>query len=588
MIKKLSPIWVFSGLFFIIGIIQLLVWIHPIAIDDAFVYYTYAKNIVEGRPFAYDIRNIPSEGFTSLLYLLLLTPFEFFNINMPFASMLINISAIIITLISAGYLALKSGLMNKSSVALFTSLFWILIINDENIIFNINLGLETMLGPMSIILVSLTILGLYSDNVIHRNRSLNAFFILLFICYIIRPENMAFVAIFGTAIILIKKPAPIKILIRKSIIFAVFFGAYHLLKYAIFQDIFPTGFYRKVGGESGINYVIDWVKAYAVWFLPILSIILIDMIGIVFRTRGILSHSQWIWFLGGIVIITLGFFTRTQPIVGYSFRFLTTATFVSYLTFSLFTVWAIHAVYNRTRFKNIVSFSHYLILITFIISSVYNVHQLINTYDKSESLLHHINIYNKGVNAIDTQIYLKFGHHLNETLDKPEQVTLVFGDAGAVPYSFKGRFIDFNGLVEPPIAHLFSKPDGAEKTKLFTDYILSQNPDIIVLGWGELEDDGTWILPINPNSPFENAIPLSLYTSFYDYGIRYICTIYSNYYDIHIGIRLESPHYTSLQQSLSDYCQTDGYILPNGFTVTNREEQLNFEGILPLIDNRDN
>ena len=34
--------------------------------DDVFVYFNYARNFCDGRPFAYDPRNLPSEGFTSL------------------------------------------------------------------------------------------------------------------------------------------------------------------------------------------------------------------------------------------------------------------------------------------------------------------------------------------------------------------------------------------------------------------------------------------------------------------------------------------------------------------------------------------
>ena len=62
--------------------------------DDVYIYFNYAKNFVAGRPFAYDPRNIASEGFTSAIYLLLLVPFEAVGINMMFAAVILNLAAI--------------------------------------------------------------------------------------------------------------------------------------------------------------------------------------------------------------------------------------------------------------------------------------------------------------------------------------------------------------------------------------------------------------------------------------------------------------------------------------------------------------
>lgn len=581
MIKnQTTMIWVLSGVILILGFIHLLIQINPIALDDAYVYYTYANNMVEGRPFAYDVRNIPSEGFTSLLYLLLLTPFEYFHINMLFASFVINILAIMITVIGGAYLVNKSGVINKASLAFFVSLVWFLIVTDGNIIHNLNIGLETMLGPMSIILTCVAFSETYSQNTKHQNRALNVFFIMLFVCYIIRPENMVFASIIGIPILLLSRKIPLRLVIRKSIIFGVFFIAYHLIKLAIFGDILPTGFYRKVGGVEGGKYVINWVEVYGVWFLLLLLINLVDLRRYFVRKPRILLQKSWVLFFSGILIQTVVFFARTQPLVGYSYRFFMTPIFILYITISFMGIWSILRLSNRFHLKQYVPAFYSIVLVGLILSSITNINNFIATQNPNLSLLEHINIYAKGQQAQDNQTYLDFGYYLNTALDNPKDVTLVFGDAGAIPYAFDGKFIDSNGLAETPIAHLFSKPDGAEKTRLFTDYILSQNPDMVVLGWNKLDDNGYWEIPLNIHSPFRNPSPIALYQSFYDYGIRYGCSIYSNYYDIHIGVRLTSPHYESIVNALSNYCQTNGYILPDGFIVTNGSEKLQFEGVI--------
>ena len=75
--------------------------------DDTYIYFNYAKNLVAGRPFAYDPRNIASEGFTSAIYLLLLVPLEAAGINMMFAAVILNLAAIAL-IIYLGYQVLRA------------------------------------------------------------------------------------------------------------------------------------------------------------------------------------------------------------------------------------------------------------------------------------------------------------------------------------------------------------------------------------------------------------------------------------------------------------------------------------------------
>jgi hypothetical protein len=586
MTKNNSLIWILAITVFILGAIRLLILMNPLSIDDSFVYYTYAQNIIEGRPFAYDIRNIPSEGFTSLLYLLLLTPFEFFKVNMSFASMLINLSAIFITVGAISHLTVITGLFKKNTMLVFASGLWVFIVNDLNIVMNLNLGLETMLGPMIVVLAGWAVWGTSSPNVIYQKRSLNAFFIILFLSYLIRPESMIFIAIVGIPL-LVNKSVPLSLVIRKTFFFGVIFIAYHLLKLAIFDDIFPTGFYRKVGSGSGIEYVLQWAVDYSFCILPFILILFATPIMLIRRKQGILFEKRWLWFFWGVIMGILVFFTRTEPIVGYGYRFLMIPTFLTYISFLILMILFIVSIINRLKqiivIQSFFNYVHYMILGGLIVLSANNMHPLKDDGD----LLEEINIYHKALVATENQTYIKFGNHLNEHLDSPETATLVFGDAGALPYAFEGRFIDFNGLVEPYIARLFSMPDGQEKTQLFTDYILSQNPDIIFLGW-RATNNGRWALPINSNSPFKGNLPIELFQSLHDYGIRYSCSLKSDYYDIHIGIWLDSPQYDSLVEATFSFCAIHGYVLLDGITAIGEGIEVKFEGISPVGDTTEN
>ncbi|HRF97711.1 MAG TPA: hypothetical protein PLZ51_21035, partial [Aggregatilineales bacterium] len=148
---------------------------------------------------------------------------------MSFASMLINLSAIFITVGAISHLTVITGLFKKNTMLIFACALWILIVNDTNILKNLNLGLETMLGPMIVVLAGWAVWGTSSPNGIYQKRSLNAFFIILFLSYLIRPESMIFIAIVGIPL-LVNKSVPISLVIKKTFFFGVVFVAYHLLK----------------------------------------------------------------------------------------------------------------------------------------------------------------------------------------------------------------------------------------------------------------------------------------------------------------------------------------------------------------------
>ncbi|HRF97712.1 MAG TPA: hypothetical protein PLZ51_21040, partial [Aggregatilineales bacterium] len=329
-------------------------------------------------------------------------------------------------------------------------------------------------------------------------------------------------------------------------------------------------------------YVLRWAVTYIFTLAPFIFVIFATPVFLITRKRGIFFDKRWLWFFWGIMIAILAFFTRTEPIVGYGFRFLMIPTFLTYISFLIVMLLLILSLINRLKrtmtMPPIFNHAHYGVLVGLVILSVANMRPFVST---DGDLLQQINIYHKAVLATENQTYIQFGNHLNQHLDSPKTATVMFSDAGALPYVFEGRFIDFNGLVEPYIARLFSKPDGQEKTQHFTDYILAQNPDIVLLAW-QKTNNGMWRVPANSNSPFRGNIPIAFFQSFHAYGIRYSCSIHADYYDIHIGIWIHSPQYDSIVEALFSYCQLDGYTLPDGITVIGEGIEVKFEGISPV------
>jgi hypothetical protein len=548
-----------------IAAILLLSSLNPQTNDDAFVYYNYALNLTQGRPFAYDVRNIPTEGFSSLLYLLLLTPFQFFKINMTFASMLINLVAIAAVIITVAKLVRASDLLTRESTLAFLAVLIVFLVVDGNIKQILDWGLETMLGPLMVLLAGLAIF--YSDTPLHNHRGINAFFVILFLAYITRPESIVFIAVCGLPLMLINKNSR-KEVIKKLIIFSVFFVAYHVLIYFFFGDIMPTGFYRKVSSGSGYGYVWDWIVAYKPWLYMLGAVIILNLVYAAIRRHWVLFHYRWLWFLSSVSIITLLFFTQTRPLVGLGFRFLINPIIILYILLGLLIFWFFDQILIIGAYKKVIYFGLLLILFVFCWINSPSLNLSTNTINA-------INIYSKSKQATENHKYLKLGYFLHDSIPQADDITLVFGDAGAIPYSFGGRFIDANGLTEPALAHLFQQPDGPQKTQAYINHILAQHPDIVVLAWGNTQADGSWLSPVNEHSPFQKAIPIDLYKAYKDYGLVYSCSIHL-YYDIHIGLWIHSPYYSELQTVFHNYCDKNGYVLSNGLTITDGSTKVTF------------
>lgn len=554
----------------IAGGLFLLSTLNPVTNDDAFVYYNYARNFVAGRPFAYDPRNIPSEGFTSLLYLLLLVPFEFLHVNLTFISTAVNVLALGLTVLVATWLAYRSKALNNAQALVFGSILWVLLVSDRHIHATIAWGLESLLGPLVVVLCAAALWLAGSPDSRRSTQGLTAFFALLFLAYLTRPESMVFIAIAGS-LILFNSGIHRRRIIRADLIFAAVFVSYHAFKYLLYGDIFPTGFYRKVGDVGGLSYVNEWLIAYCLLVIAFMGLAVFSLAVAYVTRRWSLFRQRWIWFLLAVSLMTIAFFIATVPLIGVGYRFLITPTITLYLITVLLGVWLAGKVIDRFVLRERSRIFIYIVILA-ALCTLTGLHWW-RTTDATNRFAT-LNIYERAVQATNDHIYLKIGNALHEALANPEAITLAFGDAGALPYALDSRFIDTNGLTEPFIARLFRLEDGEMKTRLYVDYIIRQQPDLVVLAYGDLNmATGMWDIPINNHSPFNGYLPAELYTAYRDSGIVYVCSI-NSYSALHMGVRLGSPQADALVEALSEYCANGGYRLPDGLIVRSPDGQI--------------
>lgn len=119
--------------FFLIYLAQLIYTIdNHFLIDDSFIYLRYTRNISQGFGFVWNPGEQPTEGFTSILYLLILVVFQKVNlptiIVMPTISMLCSLFVLVMSWSLAGLLNPNHDTENFIAIVLIglspTFMFW--------------------------------------------------------------------------------------------------------------------------------------------------------------------------------------------------------------------------------------------------------------------------------------------------------------------------------------------------------------------------------------------------------------------------------------------------------------------------------
>jgi hypothetical protein len=110
------------------------------------------------------------------------------------------------------------------------------------------------------------------------------------------------VGVSGGLILLVFYPNRHK-LILDGVIFGVVLALYFGLKYVVFRDFLPTGFYRKVGDSFlGEVYILTALVYYLPWLIVGLSLSAVTL-----RKSRQLFKNRALAFLGLVSIITLVF-----------------------------------------------------------------------------------------------------------------------------------------------------------------------------------------------------------------------------------------------------------------------------------------
>jgi hypothetical protein len=556
----------------------------PYANDDTYIYFNYARNFVEGRPFAYDPRNIPSEGFSSALYLLLLVPFEAAGSNMMFAAVLLNLIGLALILYLGFCLVREDRVLETSYRGVWLGLFALFLAQDDHIPIIVGRGLETMLGPASILWAVFHVARVTATgDAAVRLRSLNLFFLAAFLSFLVRPENIALLgAVGGIALMALWQRGQLDALFVRLAGFAGVLIVYFAAKLLFFGDALQTGYYRKVHSDgSGVEYVAGALAYYWPWLL-LLGVLVSLIVTVAYwrdrdwRTLANARPKPSLLALTLVAAGTLVVFLPSEPLIGYAYRYLVNFTISLYFLVAVAACHLLARLLPKGR-PQIIGWSCAAVLTCAV---VFTGRVAASTQESLGEIPARLRLYERAEESTDRHRYIRMGNFLRERIPDTEDMTFVFGDAGVLPYALGSKFIDANGLTEPFIARLFAEENGPEKARKFADYVLSWRPDVIVIAFGRADRRGNWTSVPNRHSPFRGPTPISVFQAYKDFGIGYVCTAHA-YYDLHFGLRRESRHFAAAAGALQEYCRENGLVLANGLTVRLGGESVHFPRVSP-------
>jgi len=396
-------------------------------LDDAYIYFQYARNTAYGHFFEYVKGDGYSTGATSFLYVFLLVPF----IYILKGSYIVIATYIIgtICLFISGYFLYRfifELTLNKK----FSLFGLLLFLTNGNIIWGFFSGMEICL------FFTLLIISLYY---ILKNKILNQI-IALSLLSLVRPEAYMVVFIF-LIIKMVNKFFNKKELILPFFI-PVFIGAFYFFINKIFTGDFMPNTMRAKSNFSlyyfdytemlkhGLVYYLQFLNNIfngekEHWFLHYSFLVFLFGIlsGVVYEIKNKKMNIftvSFLWFFWGVMSTMFSSFALVH---NYRYTIPFTIIFIPFL------VYGIKFIFDCLKVKN-----------EPLVFAILSVFLFFNFFTLSANLIN----FGRDCNAIYSQS-IKAGKWLKENIKDKSLVAI--NDVGAIQYFFNGKIFDLVGLV---------------------------------------------------------------------------------------------------------------------------------------------
>ncbi|HVZ33626.1 MAG TPA: glycosyltransferase family 39 protein [Polyangiaceae bacterium] len=425
----------------------------PGALDDAFISYRYAKNLAFGHSLTWNPGEAPSEGYTNLLLVLLVTPVIRFGGDPLLATRVLSGIAALGMVALIFHLVRREHTVSRATAALIALGVFPASTTPELVM----LGLETMLFASTLLLAYVL-----SERFFEQDESkwmLRAGGV-SFLALLLRPEAIFLPIAIVVGVTVTEWPNRERlrrVVTLLTLSFAVPLVLYLLWKLWYFGSIVPNPALVKMPGHGltrprGVTSVSNFVMSHG-------KLILLASLGFPFlnaRTRGPLVASL-------VVAAYLLFYLRVDTLMDMNQRFLYPAfPFLLVLTFPALATFTERFL----AWRQLAGIRFGLGLLVYMLVFYGNPGEALRRaahwrQRETDDM--------QTVSALLTHIGIELGKY-----PKVADVTLGNTDAGLIPYFSGARQLDMAGLVTRFIAT-------HKDVNVSADYFFSQHPDLVIV-----------------------------------------------------------------------------------------------------------
>lgn len=436
--------------------------------DDAFISYTYARNLANGYGLVWNVGEEPTEGYTNLLFILFLTPFMFFGMDALSVARLLSLISVVAIATLLYFKGIREYKMTPA-VALLAPVVFVLIPSTTSLIL---VGLETLV--YSLALLASLIVGI--DFVRKGKISSSIIFVLVaFATSLLRPEALMLVPIvwIGAIVHLRQWPRKLISLGVGVIVFAVLIASLLVWKSIYFGSVLPNPFYLKSSqvflSELGVASVLLFASSATVLIgLMIFSFIppgsgYTRKIALQQFSYDRISRNLGISF----VLLNILFFLRTDTLADMQGRFLfPLLPIILYLSLPVFKRIGslLEHGYHKARIASTLGLFMVLIL-----ASGTGIERIGFDF----SVTRYLNAQAEMQSQLQSNRQLEIARTMAE-FPQIKNVKVAYGDAGLIPYLSEAKWLDPVGLNDSFLAKSTSLGESV-------DYFFEQSPDVVFL-----------------------------------------------------------------------------------------------------------
>jgi len=457
-------------------------------IDDSFITFRYAVNLAEHGQFVYNLNEEPVEGYTGVLYPVLLAGLVRAGIPIILASQLIGVASYFGTALVLLLLLRRVGVrfeVQAITIALYffaPFLYW-----------HAYAGLETLLYTL---LVTLTALTLYvALTMPQRTTPQLAYLGSGLLVSLARPEGilLAVLGVFANAVgqRRVGTRYAMRFAALAILVFAAPFAAYFLWRWHYYGLFLPNTFYAKASHWNNATALdVSFFVAHYLW-MPVTAVALLRALAgpdgafiSLLRSPGRQWRRTPMASLGMVyalfTMVVLAQYSRSSLIQTYSYRFL-----VQFYPMALaFWATAVEFVWRRApAWPGARRVAPELVLVFALLAG----QQIATDAEGLKSFRGEARAYGQ----LLRDEHMKAAAMVRAILPSTEWLAVVV-DAGAHAFYSRLKTVDFGGLADKQVWHL------SHRQKV--GYLFAHNPGaVIVSGREELVQDPRLISPFGIN-----------------------------------------------------------------------------------------